>query len=342
MDLRLIEIRLPRDVGDSVRELLEDVEKLEVWFEPALDKQRMVRMLVDAADVEPALDKIERRFGHLPEFRAVILRVEATLPRPEEPEPEPKPPADDPPKKKERKAARISREELLSDLKPGTKVTGGYLALVILSAIVAAVGLLQNSVAIIIGAMVIAPLLTPNMALALATTLGDLELGRKAIRTGLAGILVAFVLSLGLGACLPSAPLSEEILSRTAFSPTDAVVALAAGAAGVLAFTAGLSAGLVGVMVAVALMPPLVAGGLLAGAGEFALAGHALLLLITNVICINLSGVVTFRIQGVRPRLWMEVEHARHASRRALILWVTALLALILLWALMEMMKGAS
>jgi uncharacterized membrane protein len=112
-------------------------------------------------------------------------------------------------------------------------------------------------------------------------------------------------------------------------------VALAAGAAGVLAFTAGVSAGLVGVMVAVALMPPLVAGGLLAGAGHFSLSGRALLLLLMNVICINLSGVVTFRIQGVRPRLWLAAEHARRASRRAVVLWVAALALLIALGILM-------
>jgi uncharacterized membrane protein len=86
---------------------------------------------------------------------------------------------------------------------------------------------------------------------------------------------------------------------------------------------------LVGVMVAVALLPPLVAAGLLAGAGLWGPAGGALTLLIINITCINLAAVATFLVQKVRPRTWWEEERARKATRIAVATWVIMLAVLV-------------
>jgi uncharacterized hydrophobic protein (TIGR00341 family) len=112
-------------------------------------------------------------------------------------------------------------------------------------------------------------------------------------------------------------------------SLSDIALALAAGAAGALAFTSGVPTALVGVMVAVALLPPLVTHGLLLGSKFFQLAWGALLLFLTNFIAINLSGVVCFLFQGVSPREWWEADKARKATRKAILLWFTLLLALL-------------
>jgi uncharacterized hydrophobic protein (TIGR00341 family) len=328
MDLRLVEILLPSSQEEEVRALLAEVESLEVWHEPAFEKQRIVRMVVEAEQVELVIDRLEQRFGHLEGFRALILRIEATVPRPHAKEPAPAPDAKP---AKPKHAMRVSREELLAALAPGLKVSRRFLGMVVLSAIVAAAGLLTDNVAVIIGAMVIAPLLTPNMALALATTLGDLRMSHRAARTNAIGVGLAFGFALLLGLVLGDAPATREILARTHFTATDAVVALAAGSAGVLAFTAGVPAGLVGVMVAVALMPPLVAGGLLLGSGEWVRGGNALMLLALNVIGVNLAAVVTFLLQGVRPRTWWEADKARHATRRAVVIWAVLLAILVAL-----------
>jgi uncharacterized membrane protein len=109
----------------------------------------------------------------------------------------------------------------------------------------------------------------------------------------------------------------------------DLVLALAAGTVGALAFTTGIHTPLVGVMVAVALLPPLVATGLLAGAGLWVQSLKAMLLYSTNLICIMLAAVATFMLQGVRPRTWWEADEARRSSRRALAMLTT--LALVLL-----------
>jgi uncharacterized membrane protein len=81
-------------------------------------------------------------------------------------------------------------------------------------------------------------------------------------------------------------------------------------------------------MVAVALLPPLVAGGLLVGAGHLKPGGGALMLFVTNIICVNLAGVVTFLLQGVRPRTWWETHKARQATQKAIMLWTTLLILL--------------
>jgi uncharacterized hydrophobic protein (TIGR00341 family) len=341
VNLRLIEILLPRTADEAVRALLEDVETLEAWHEPALEGQRIVRLVVRAENVERVLDKVEQRFGHLEGFRVVIQKVEATIPRPTMPGQEPAPPASAllGPKP----AMRISREELLAAIDPGTRFTQSFLAFVVLSATVAAAGLLRDSAAVIIGAMVLAPLLTPNMALALATTLGDLEMALRSIRLNVAGVLIAFGMAAALGVVLdlsdaaladPGAVLPGEMAARVEPGLGDFVVALAAGCAGALAFTSGASANLLGVMVAVALLPPLVTGGLLLGAGRPELAGQALLLLAINVISVNLAAVVTFLWRGVRPRTWWETGQARKATRRAVVIWsvlLASLVALVLL-----------
>ena len=81
-------------------------------------------------------------------------------------------------------------------------------------------------------------------------------------------------------------------------------------------------------MVAVALLPPLVTLGMLAGSGFWKEALGALLLLLTNLICINLAGVVTFLLQGVRPRTWWEAKQAKKATRNAILIWATLLILL--------------
>jgi uncharacterized hydrophobic protein (TIGR00341 family) len=228
-------------------------------------------------------------------------------------------------------ARRISREELYQDLSEAARLTPVFLVTVVLSTVVAAVGLIRGDTAIISGAMVIAPLLGPNMALALAATLGDPHLARRSLRVIAAGLVTAAALSFVLGAVLTIDPAAPEIAARTSPDVADIVLALAAGAAGSLAFTTGVPAVVVGVMVAVALLPPLVVAGLLAGAGYARLALDALTLVLANVTCVNLAAVGTFLFQKVRPRTWWEAERARRATRFAVGAWVLMLAILLTL-----------
>lgn len=142
-------------------------------------------------------------------------------------------------------------------------------------------------------------------------------------------VFIAMVISIAAGMVLPFNPETPEILSRTQVALSDIALALASGAAGSLAFTTGVSAVLIGVMVAVALLPPLVTFGLLIGAGHLGMSLGALLLFLINVICVNLAGVGTFLVQGIRPLTWWETDRARRASRKAIFLWALLLSVLV-------------
>ncbi len=325
MALRLIETVLQEKTGADVRELLKEHKVLEHRQIRLADGEVLVRILLDAEQSEPVLDLLEKRYAGGAANRIVVLPVEATLPRAE---PEPAATLEQP-LPEEKTPERISREELYEDIKDAARCSRVYLAMVVLSTIVAAIGLYYNSVAIIIGAMVIAPLLGPNMAFALGTALGDFTLLGRAFRTGLAGIGTVMALSVILGVLLQVNPAAPEMVSREVVGLGDIVVALASGTAGALAFTTGVSAALIGVMVAVALLPPLVTFGLLMGHGQPALAMSALSFFLINLICVNLAGVATFLVQGIRPANWWEKDRAKKATRVAIGLWVTLLAALL-------------
>ncbi|WJV55778.1 TIGR00341 family protein [Prodigiosinella aquatilis] len=327
MALRLLELVLQeRDSGD-VRELLKDCKVLEHRHIRLTDDEVLVRILLDAVQSETVLDLLEKQYTGREGYRVMVLPVEATLPRAQvEPEetaaPEPSAP-------EEKTPERIGREELYEDIKNGAQLSRVYMALVALSTVVAAIGLYHNSVAVIIGAMVIAPLLGPNIALSLGITLGDVSLLRKGLLTALAGNVAALALSVLIGLLLDVDPTLSELVLRTQVGLGDIVLALASGCAGALAFTTGVSTALIGVMVAVAMLPPLVTSGLLFGGGHPTLAMGALSLFLVNLICVNLAGVTTFLIQGIKPTNWWDKVQAKKATRIAIALSIVLLAVLV-------------
>lgn len=331
MGLRQLKIILPGSHQERALGLLNDQDDLDFWQEESAQGHFVASVLLDSGLSETIMDLFEKTFSHVDGFRLVLLPVEATLPRIEKKDPttetasEPK--QDD---KKRIDTKRISREELYAGIVDSTKLSNVYIALTILSTVVAAIGLLKNNVAVIIGAMVIAPFLGPNVALALSTTLADMKLGTSAVKTLLVGILIVLLLSAGMGYLLDAKPHMPEIAARTQTDLSDLILALASGAAGVLAFTTGLSSALIGVMVSVALLPPLTVCGLLLGSGHHAHSFSAFLLFITNIICINFAGVVTFFIQGISPRTWWEAKKAKKATHKAIVLWSVILIVLVI------------
>ena len=333
MSLRLIEVVVPEERGREVVELVESREEQEylgLWTASRGDGLVAVEILARTSRTERLTDRMSERFGDVDGFRLMLLSVEATLPLPDDtPGEEGEAEKDDSEQDAQEAWNRLSREELYQDIAGSARLTTIHLVTVALSTVVAAVGLLRGDTAIIIGAMVIAPLLGPNVALALASTLGDLQLAARAGKTAAAGLALGCGLSLAAGLLVEVDPQVPEILSRTRVSWGDVLLALAAGSAGALAFTTGLPAAVVGVTVAVALLPPLVVVGLLLGAGQVELALGAVVLLITNVTCVNLAGVGTFLAQKIRPRRWWDAERAKKAARTAVLLWL-AVLALLL------------
>lgn len=333
MALRLMEVVIPEDRLESIPELVADLRLIQYWTSRTVRGMGSVRFLLDAADVEALSDRLVGHFGSYDAFRVILLPVEATLPALEREGEQESPGPEEPEEEASASPARISREELYEDVSQASRVTPVYLVMVALSSLVAAVGLLRGDTAIVIGAMVIAPLLGPNIALSLASALGDLDLARHSLTAIGSGVATAAAISLLLGVTFPIDPVSAELAARTSAGLGDIVIALAAGTAGALAFTSGVPAVVVGVMVAVALLPPLVTAGLLMGAGYGSRAFGALMLAVINVTCVNLAAVATFFVQRVRPRTWWEEDRARKATRIAVAVWLLMLSILVgLIW----------
>lgn len=323
MALRLVEVMLPQTHENVIDQLLADEGRKGAWQMEVDGERLLTRILVRAEEAEALLDRIERDLSDAPGYRVMLIPVEAALPRVLAPAEKTGAEA--------KRLARVSRAELWGQIEDAARISRTFLALVVLSTIVAAIGLLRDNAAVIIGAMVLAPLLGPNVGLALGTTLADRSLSRLSLGAAGAGIGLAFALSFLLGLVVAVDPSMPEIAARTHVALSDVALALVAGTAGALAFTTGASSALIGVMVAVALLPPTVTAGVLLGAGEVRLSLGALLLVGVNVISVNLAGVATFLVKGVRPRAWWEADRARHASRTALAVWSTLLAVLVVL-----------
>jgi uncharacterized hydrophobic protein (TIGR00341 family) len=319
---------------EKVAATLADLSAGRIWVTATPDKQNHVRLLADASETEKLIDDIGLRFASDGTFRLFLLPVEASLPRPKKPEPDETSPGEADAKEAPT-PRRVSREELYADLTEGLGITWQFLVMVGLAAIVASIGLIRDSATVIIAAMVIAPLLKPNLALALGTTLGDLELVRMSIRVNVAGMALGLGLAATIGALLPIDTATLEIELRTWVGLGDILLALASGVAAALSVTTAASSALIGVMVAVALMPPLVVVGLMLGSGHLDRAAGAAELLAVNIVCVNLAGVATFWAQRVVPARYWEAARARTATQRAAVVWAS-LLILLLVWVVFK------
>jgi uncharacterized hydrophobic protein (TIGR00271 family) len=177
-----------------------------------------------------------------------------------------------------------------------------FTVMITLSVIVAVMGLSANSAAVVIGAMLLAPLMQPVLGTAACIAMALFQKSLRSFGVVVAATLWAIVLSYVLAALFVNGELPNEVTSRTAPDIRDLVVALAAGTAGAYATVRkDASASLPGVAVAVALVPPLGAVGISLEAGNATFAWGAMLLYTTNLFAIVLAGVVVFVVTGFVP-----------------------------------------
>jgi len=309
--------------SNDVTKIVEMTQKFEITdFRLGVkneDGLQTMRLLVGDDKLQEVLDALQALLNSEPLAKIVVLPVEISLPKPTEDE-----------RKEEAKAVE-ARESLYVGVEKNARLDADFIALVLLSTCVGAVGLIENSVAIVIGAMVIAPLLGPNLAFGLGTALGDASLMRKSALSTFVGLLVAISVSVVIGYFWPSAITSVELMARTNVGFDSIILALASGAAAALSLTTGLSSVLVGVMVAVALLPPAATLGIMIGQGNFSLAIGAGLLLCVNIVCVNLAIKIVFFIKGIRPRTWWEKKQAKHSMTLYIIGWIVSLAILIVI-----------
>jgi uncharacterized hydrophobic protein (TIGR00341 family) len=315
--LRLIEIIANTSRRAALEELLNSPYIIETWEYTCANSDQLVKVLVRDEDASTLLVSLEKEH---PECRAVIYIVEGTLPKV----------TDEPKSKAESiKIGRfitISKEELYSDISDPVNLSTNFILMVVLSSFVAGIGILKESVPIVIGAMVIAPFLSPNMSLAFGTTLGDIPIIRKSIITGIVATCIAVAISVLWGYFTPDV---GEVARDQHIEFRDLILALACGFAGVISVVSGQGTTLVGVMVAAALLPPLIRAGLLLGGGHYQSSFNSFLIFSANIICVNIAGITTFYSAGIRPQSWWEKEKAKKQTRKAMVVWAVALALLI-------------
>ncbi|HKK22634.1 MAG TPA: TIGR00341 family protein [Pseudohaliea sp.] len=318
MQLKIIEIVAPRGHADTLAAIAAQAEATDCTIADLADPDLVLVRILCGPDARQAMvDRIQTVLSGAERWRLSLLPVDATLPAPCRDQAAAE--------AERRKATTATREELYTAVSAGAAIDSNFLIFIAVSTIVAALGLTADNVAVIIGAMVIAPLLGPSLAFALATALGDRALLGRALRTGALGLGLAIALSALLTTIVPVPPDSVELQARTGLGYDGVALALASGAAAALSLTAGLSTTLVGVMVAVALLPPAATAGLMLGIGAIGPALGALMLLAVNLIALNLMGQVVFLMKGIRPHRWLE----RSAARQSVGLSIAMSLALL-------------
>jgi uncharacterized hydrophobic protein (TIGR00271 family) len=202
------------------------------------------------------------------------------------------------------------RAEVQVQLRDASSPSFDFFLLVVLSSVIATLGLLTDSAAVIIGAMLVAPLMSPIIGLGLGSLTGDGKLLRDAAISLVRGAALAIIISALLTLSNRFLPfvalqdLSGEVLARTRPSPIDLMIALAGGMAAAYALAQPqISAALPGVAIATALMPPLCTVGVGIAMQRWDVTGGALLLFVTNAVTIAFSGTLIFFLLGFSPKL---------------------------------------
>ncbi len=200
------------------------------------------------------------------------------------------------------KADEEDFKELFVGLRQNAKVSSIFIILMVLSTLLATTGLFQSSAPVIIGAMVLAPLMTPIVSFSMGVVRGEKELLKESIKTLLIGIVTALVFSCLYTYLMPLSLLTEEMQSRLNPNVLDLMVAIFSGIAGAYAHAKSeVAKSLAGVAIAVALVPPLSVTGIGIGWWDSDVVYGSFLLFMTNLAGITLSASLTFLIMGFAP-----------------------------------------
>ena len=227
------------------------------------------------------------------------------------------------------KVTQFEGEELKRDADESSFTSLDYLVLIVIAAILAAFGLVLNSNAVIIGAMLVAPLMTPLIAFATGMAVGNFSIVRQSAGTLFQGILAALLVAILIGWLSSTTIVTSEMASRGNVTFLDMGVALASGLIGAYAKARkSIASSVAGVAIAAALMPPLVTVGLAISFEEWALAEGASLLFLTNIVSITLAAYVTFFWLGLRPGKEADPTVRRRTSTIMIILLIGVLAAL--------------
>ncbi len=195
------------------------------------------------------------------------------------------------------------RSLILASVARDARLDRKFLLLIVLSAAIATLGLLQNSTAVVIGAMLVSPLLGPIMGVGFGLATLESNLIKRSLVTMAAGMAVAILVAMLIIWLSPIQDVTAELRARTQPTLLDLGVAVVGGIAGVYAIMRKLSGVMVGVAIATALVPPLSTVGFGLATGRFDFATGAALLFLTNTLAIAFAATIVARLNRFGPSL---------------------------------------
>jgi len=328
--VRLVQLTVPSGKLETVRAALDDEGVDFVITEETSDRQyaAIAYIPLPTNAVEPVLERL-REAGVDESTYTVILDAQTVVSRDFEKIEERYAEAED--------TDRIAQAELVAtalDLVPPLRA---YLVMTVVSAVIATAGLLLDSPAVVVGSMVIAPLIGPAMTASVGTVVVDEEMFTRGVKLQVVGLLLSvasaavfawFVRTVNLVPPITDVTAIPEVRERLAPDFLSLVVAIGAGVAGSLSMTTGVSSALVGVMIAVALIPPAATVGIGIAWGRPMVSLGSGVLVLVNLLSINLAALVVLRYSGYRPTQWFRLNEARGATVRRVAVLVVAIVVL--------------
>ncbi len=219
--------------------------------------------------------------------------------------------------------------DLLQTLRRGSKLNIDFLVMLGLAAAIASLGLLQDSPAVVIGSMLLAPLMTPMLGSGLALAQANPKLGRSAMYAILIGFLLTLGTSFAIAWLTPGEDITSQVIARGDPNLLDLGIAVFSAAAGAYALARPNLAGTIaGVAIATALVPPLCSVGISLAYHDLINAMGATALFATNLVAIILGAAVTFRLMGITAKR-AEARHRRWVLRTAGTLGIIGLILVI-------------
>jgi uncharacterized hydrophobic protein (TIGR00341 family) len=328
--VRLLQISIPAGKREAVRAALDD-EGLDYVLSDETSGREVAAVAyipLPTVAVEPVLERL-REVGIDESTYTVVLDVRTVVSRDFERLEERYTETED--------RERIAREDLVAAAEDLVPSVSTFLVMTVVSAVIATAGLLLDSPAVVVGSMVIAPLIGPAMATSVGTVVVDDEMFTRGVKLQVVGVVLSvasaaafawFVRTVNLVPPVLDVTTIPEVRERLAPDFLSLVVAIGAGIAGSLSLTAGVSSALVGVMIAVALIPPAATVGIGIAWGRPMVSVGSGVLVLVNLLSINLAALLVLRYSGYRPTDWFQLEAARGATIRRVSVMAVAIVLL--------------
>jgi uncharacterized hydrophobic protein (TIGR00341 family) len=297
--MRLVQVLVPEGTRAAVLEALDEEGVDYAVFDEVGrgDFEAMVQFPVPPSGVEPVLERLAAA-GIQEDAYTIVMSTETVVSRRLSALTERFP------------GLRISRDELYARAQDFAPANSTFFAFLLLSTVIATTGLLLDSAATIIGAMVVAPLMGPAISASVGTILDDQGMASRGVFLQVSGLVAAIVTAAVMGWLLQQTVLIPpgldirtvpQIAERTSPNFLSLFLALGSGLAGSLSIMRGSGSTLVGVAIAVALVPPAATSGLGLAFGFPGVAIAGAVLVIVNLLAINLSALLLFFMAGFKP-----------------------------------------